>query len=130
MENKKNISVSSAANSEESPDNTEEKVDGSAAREEISHLKTKTIPAIVMLLGGLVTSITCFVRRYTVMMTLWRVLLALVVFLILGGIVKFILDKITLRKIVIVDQPEDEEKSAENGETGEEGNADGKVSEE
>lgn len=85
----------------------EEQQDGPEVREEITHLKTKTIPAIVMLLGGLVTSIYCFVRQYSVLMTLSYVFASLVIFLIVGGIVKLILDKITLKKLVIVDVPEE-----------------------
>ncbi len=59
-------------------------------------LKTKTIPAIVMLLGGLVTSIVTFVNRYTLKDSLLWILLALIVFLILGYIVRAILNRIEL----------------------------------
>ncbi len=119
----KDISVNSspAKDTEENAENAEGQADGSGVREELSHLKTKTIPAIVMLLGGLATSILCFVRQYSVLWTLQLVFLSLVVFLIFGGIVKLVLDRITLKKIIIVDVPEDEEEAEENGEEMEEG---------
>ena len=40
-------------------------------------------------------------------MTLSYVFASLVIFLIVGGIVKLILDKITLKKLVIVDVPDE-----------------------
>jgi len=52
-------------------------------------MKTKPIPAIVMLSAGFVT---CIIAIYT-HMELMAFLLVLIVFYILGGIVKIILDK-------------------------------------
>ncbi len=119
----KDISVNSspAKDTEENPENIEGQADGSGVREEYSHLKTKTIPAIVMLLGGLATSVFCFVMGYGILDSLLRVFVSLVVFLIFGGIVKIILDKITLKKIIIVDVPEDEEEEESAEEEMEEG---------
>lgn len=101
----------------ESENTDEEQSGGPEIREEISHLKTGTIPAIVMLLGGLATSVYCFARQYDVLLTLELVLAALVIFLILGGIVKAILDKIAIKKTIIVDVPEEEDEEEEAGET-------------
>ena len=55
-------------------------------------MKTKPIPAIVMLSAGFVT---CIIAIYTHMelMAFTSLLLVLIVFYILGGIVKIILDK-------------------------------------
>ena len=58
---------------------------------------------------------------YGILDSLLRVFVSLVVFLIFGGIVKIILDKITLKKIIIVDVPEDEEEEESAEEEMEEG---------
>ncbi len=66
--------------------------------EDVKHLKTKTIPAIVMLLGGLTTAIMCFYYHMDVNSFLLRVLGALLLFWIIGGIVKTVLDKIVIKE--------------------------------
>lgn len=56
-------------------------------------MKTKTIPAISMLLGCLVAVICTFINGYKLIDTLKILLIVLVVFLIIGFIIKAILDK-------------------------------------
>lgn len=66
---------------------------------EEKHLKTKTIPAIVMLIGGLATAIMGFIGHMDPITFLSRVLIALFVCWIIGGIAKMILDKIVIKEI-------------------------------
>ena len=63
-----------------------------ASEEELYHLKTKPIPAIVMLLGGAVSSIVTYVNHYTLKNMLLIVLISLIVFYILGVILKRVFD--------------------------------------
>ena len=62
------------------------------------HLKTTTLPAIVMLTAGGATAIMCFVSQYSVLRSLALTLGALVLFLIVGEIAKLILDRIVIRR--------------------------------
>lgn len=55
-------------------------------------MKTKRIPALVMLLGGAVSCIVTYINHYDLKDTLVVVTLSLVVFLVLGVIIKIILD--------------------------------------
>ena len=56
-------------------------------------MKTKPIPAIVMLSAGFVTCIIAIYTHMELMAFTKSLLLVLIVFYILGGIVKIILDK-------------------------------------
>ncbi len=103
---------------EELEDNTEgaqiEEVEGEGEPEEAPpepeiHLKTKTIPALVMLLGGAVTAVSCFVRHFPIILMLEGILISLVIFLIIGEIIKMLLDRIVIKPPET--EEEDEEKS-------------------
>jgi len=67
------------------------------------HLKTKTIPAIVMLLGGLVVTVDVFIQQLEFKRSLIIILVSLVAFLIVGDIVKILLDRIELPNPEAVD---------------------------
>ncbi|MBR1893037.1 MAG: hypothetical protein IJ815_05865 [Lachnospiraceae bacterium] len=83
-------------------------------KEEEVHLKTKTIPAVIMLLAGAVTAIAAFIRHYPVLLMLELTLGALVLFLVIGEIVKIILDRIVvIRRIEVVEEKSEDE--AEEG---------------
>ena len=71
------------------------------------HLKTKTVPAVVMLIGGAATAISCYVKGYPLLRMLLIVFAALLCFWILGGIIKIFLDKI------VIAPPEEEAKEEE-----------------
>ncbi len=73
------------------------------------HLKTKTIPALVMLLGGAVTAVSSYVRHFSMIMMLESILIALILFLIVGHVIKMLLDRIVIRPPE--EEPSDEEKS-------------------
>ena len=84
------------------------------------HLKTKPVPAVVMLIGGAATAISCFLRHFPLLKMLFIVFISLVCFWIVGGIIKLLLDRIVIKP------PEEEEKPETEGE-GEEGTNDGEV---
>lgn len=54
--------------------------------------KTKFIPPIMMLTAGLVTSIICFVAGYELLKSMFILFIAMLVFAILGTIIKSIMD--------------------------------------
>lgn len=56
-------------------------------------MKTKSIPALIMLTAGLVACIAGITVRMEMFKFLKMLILVLLLFYILGGIVKFILDK-------------------------------------
>lgn len=82
---------------------------------EIVHLKTKTVPAIVMLLAGLVSSVSTYIQKIPTRNSLIIIFITLIVFLIIGNILKMFLDKIEI--IIPVETPEDEELEDEEVET-------------
>lgn len=82
-------------------------------------MKTKFIPAIVMLLGGAVACIVTFINHYTLQEMLAVLAVALIIFLIIGVIVRLILDSIKLPDDTLVDdEGEVVEKQGDNTEDG------------
>lgn len=77
------------------------------SEQQFAKLKTKSIPAIVMLLGGAVASIVTYFNGYSLKQTLIILLICLFAFYILGVICKRVLDSF---KIPI---PETEEEDSE-----------------
>lgn len=63
---------------------------------EVKTLKTKMLPACIMLLGGAVTSVVCFINHYSLKDMSIFVLCSLVVFLILGFLLKKLFDSFKL----------------------------------
>ena len=84
------------------------------------HLKTKPVPAVVMLIGGAATAISCYVRNFPLLKMLFVVFVSLVCFWIAGCIIKLLLDRIVI-------EPREEKTETEEGEAGEEEAADGAV---
>jgi len=78
------------------------------------HLKTKTIPAIVMLVAGLVAAVDTFIQRYPMKKALIVIFCTLLIFLILGNIVKALLDRIEIIP------PKEEEPESESDADGQE----------
>ena len=74
---------------EENPDEEEGKI-------EPLHLHTRTVPTIVMLFGGGASAIFTFVRHDKLLTSLIIIFVSLVVFLVLGDIIKLILDSIVI----------------------------------
>ncbi len=83
------------------------------------HLKTRTIPAVIMLIGGLATGIMCFIWNYPPERSLLTLLCSLILFLIIGGIAKSLLDKIVIK----VEKPESRDAVIERTSVGDEGEA-------
>jgi hypothetical protein len=67
------------------------------------HLKTKSIPAIVMLAGGLVSAVCVFVRQTELQKALVIIFVSLLAFLVVGDIIKIFLDRIELLTPEMVD---------------------------
>ncbi|MBQ9550011.1 MAG: hypothetical protein IJU87_04285 [Lachnospiraceae bacterium] len=74
---------------EGNPDEEEEVV-------EPLHLRTRTVPTIVMLFGGGAAAIFTFVRHDPLLTSLEIIFVALVIFLVLGDIIKLLLDTIEI----------------------------------
>lgn len=72
-------------------------------------MKTKTVPAIVMLLGCAVSSIVMYINRYEFTKMLKILLVVLIIFLVLGLVIKIVIDK----KIPL---PVEEDEISEDGE--------------
>ena len=60
------------------------------------HLKTKPVPAIVMLIGGAAVTINVFVRHFSLLDALICIFISLLIFLIIGDVAKMLLDRIEL----------------------------------
>lgn len=73
--------------------------------------KFRNLPAIMTLLAGFITSIIAIICRFSLVRTLWTLVVIMVVFFIIGMVVRIVLDK-----SLILPEPEKEEEK----ETGEE----------
>ncbi len=122
--------------SEENPQGTEQAQTGQAVpvrkrkkgdgedKPETLHLKTKSVPPVVMLSGGLFVTVGVFLQQLDLKRSLLTILVGLIVFLIVGDIVKLLLDRIEIPNPELVDadgnvieKGKSEEDNAE-GETG------------
>lgn len=88
------------------------------AEPEYIQLKTKPIPAIVVLSGALVSAVYTFYQHIPFIQALLCILFTIIVFMILGSVAKGILDEIKIP--VPVDEPEEDEELQENEELDEE----------
>ena len=80
---------------------------------EEEHLNTKALPAVVMLLGGAATAISCFVREYPLMRMLVVIFFSLLLFWLIGIGIKMLLDKI----VIIRKEETEEDAGIENPES-------------
>lgn len=55
-------------------------------------MKRKYMPLILMLLAGAITSIITFIKQYTMLQRLGALLAVLLIFYVLGSILKWLLD--------------------------------------
>ena len=93
-------------------------------REEEVHLKTKFIPAIIMLLAGAVTALTAFIRHYPVLLMLELTFGALLLFLFIGEIAKILLDRIVvIRRVEVTDNETEEEMETDDAAVLEDGDS-------
>lgn len=86
------------------------------------HLKTKPIPAIIMLLGGAAVAVDVFIQHFTVLNFLIAVFVSLLGFLFIGEIVKLILDRIELPNKNAVDKDGEMIEKGQNAQTDNEDN--------
>ncbi|SDB10299.1 hypothetical protein [Eubacterium oxidoreducens] len=78
-------------------------------------MKTKQIPLIIMLIGGAASSLISVLTGVSSKIMLERLLITLVVFLVLGGVIKIIVDKNFKNILEPDEQEETEEISTEDG---------------
>ncbi len=80
--------------------NQDEQLDEGKERkqEEFDRLKTKQLPAIVMLTGGAVSAVVTFARGFTLKEMLVIVLCSLLGFYLMGLILKSVFDSFRIRK--------------------------------
>jgi hypothetical protein len=86
-------------------------------------MKTKDVPAIVMLLAGAVYSLYGIINRIPLTEFLLHLLVILLVFWMFGGIVKIMLDRF-VGEIETKEEDEDSEEPTEEDSDGELGDAD------
>lgn len=96
------------------------------AEEEFDRLKTRQLPAMIMLLGGAVAALLTYIRDFPLSEMLIIVLVSLLVFYIVGLILKRIFDSFRIRRKeqeadgvaeegeVIEKEPEEKEKTGKN----------------
>ena len=87
------------------PDKAKKKTDKEILKEDelleeeapvTEHLKTKPIPAIIMLLGGSVSAVYTYIQGRELKDALIIIFVTLLIFLILGEIIKLLLDRIEI----------------------------------
>ena len=71
-------------------------------------MNTKPIPAIVMLLAGFIACIFGIKNHLEIMNFIWTVLIAMVVFFIIGSVVRFVADR-WMEKMADKEEPLPEE---------------------
>lgn len=87
----------------------------------MNKLKTKPIPAIVMMIAGLSAAVMTRLNRYPVKDALIIILVSMLVFLVIGEAIKAVLDRFELPDVSAVDENgEMIEKTGEDGEEGQE----------
>lgn len=105
QQNKNTNQAEKEIRTEEELNSTEDEVE---TEPEVVHLKTKTVPAIIILTACFITSLYTYLQHYPLKNALVAILAAFFVFAIIGGLVKELLDKIEI-PVPIEEVPEDEE---------------------
>ena len=59
-------------------------------------MERKLIPLTLMLVAGAICSIICFVQGYDAYTMLWALFIVLLVFFVLGSVIKRVMDKFAL----------------------------------
>ncbi len=77
--------------------------DSNDFKDESEKLKTKPVPAVVTLLGGAVVAIDVWIQKLPIRTALITILISLVVFMVIGDIIKLKLDRIVVPKKKEVD---------------------------
>lgn len=76
--------------------------------------RTKYIPPIISLAGGLIASLAAIINRYSSLETMIVVLIALIVFYIAGSIIRYVANK-----VLYIPEPEKEMESENDEDSGE-----------
>ncbi len=83
----------------------------------MNKLKTKPIPAIIMMIAGLSSAVMTRLNRYPMKDALIIILVSMIVFLIFGEVIKAVLDRFEMQDESAVDENgEMIEKAGEDGE--------------
>lgn len=82
--------------------------------------RTKYIPPIVSLSGGLIASLAAIINKYSSLEMMIVVLIALIVFYIAGSIIKYVANK-----VFYIPEPEDEESEEGEGDEDSESSEEG-----
>jgi len=105
-----------------------EGTEGEALEQEkntVTHLHTRQIPTIVMLSGGAAAAIFTFIRHDPLLTSLEIIFVSLVIFLVLGDVIKILLDGITIEnkeasdnEDKVIERPKGEGQEEAGGEEG------------
>lgn len=76
--------------------------------------RTKYIPPIISLAGGLIASLAAIINKYSSLETMVVVLITLIVFYIIGSIIRYVANK-----VFYIPEPEKETESENKEESGE-----------
>lgn len=81
---------------------------------QVRYLETKPIPAIIVLVAGLVAAVDTYLQHCSLKSSLTIIFVTLLVFFIIGEVVKELLDKVEI--IIPVEEPEAQEEEKEETE--------------
>ncbi len=109
---------------QEAPVRNKKKGEG-PEKPETLHLKTKPVPPIVMLSGGLLVAVVVFVQQLDLKKSLLTILVGLLFFLIIGDLVKLLLDRIEIPNPELMDA---DGNVIEKGKSGDENESDASAS--
>ena len=84
-------------------------------------MKTKKIPALIMLMGGSVTCIVTYIDHYNLEDMLIALIISLILFFILGLLIEFLFEKFEIAKEdEVIEEEQDGEVVDKTGEVSEE----------
>lgn len=70
--------------------------------------KFRNLPAFLTLLSGFITSVIAIVCKFDLVRMLWTLVVIMVIFFVIGLIIRYILDK-----ALVIPEPEEEKKEGE-----------------
>lgn len=77
--------------------------------------KFRNLPAFLTLLAGFITSVIAIICRFTLVRTLWTLVVIMIIFFTIGMVTRFILDK-----TLVIPEPEEKNEGEEAQESEEE----------
>ncbi len=95
--------IDSSGGSSKTGAGNEDTSDSIDRKDESEKLKTKPVPAVVTLLGGAAVAIDVWIQKLPMRTALITILISLLVFMVIGDIIKLKLDRIVVPKKKEVD---------------------------